>query len=76
MSRAVEKCDERVVKLLLENGAQLDFGDEKGQTLLLRAVETRNAAIVQHLLAKQVELDYRYEIVSERHPYLNESLLH
>ena len=75
MSRAAEKGYERVVTLLLENGAQPDFGDEKGQTPLSRAVEEENVAIVQLLLAKKVEIDFRYNIVSERHPYLNEPLL-
>jgi hypothetical protein len=37
LSRAAEKGDERVVKLLLENGAQPDFEDEEGQTQLSRA---------------------------------------
>ena len=75
MSRAVEKGDERVVKLLLENGAQPDFGDENGQTPLSRAVEKGSVAVVQLLLAKEVKIDFRYSIVSEYHLHLNESLL-
>jgi ankyrin repeat protein len=60
------------VKLLLENGAQPDFKDESGQTPLSRAVEGRNVAVVQLLLAKKVEINFKY-LVSERHPHLNES---
>jgi ankyrin repeat protein len=75
LSRAAEGGDERVVQLLLENGAQPDFGDEKGQTPLSRAVEEGSVAVVQLLLAKEVEVDFRYDLVSEHHPYLNESLL-
>ena len=75
MSRAAENGDERIVKLLLENGAQPDFGDEKGWTPLSRAVETGSAPVVQLLLAKEVEINFKYKFVSERNPYLNESLL-
>jgi ankyrin repeat protein len=68
--------DERVVKLLLENGALPNFKDEGGQTPLSRAVEEGNVAVVQVLLAnKEVKKDYKYKIVSEPHPYLNEYLL-
>jgi ankyrin repeat protein len=66
LSRAVEIGDERVVKLLLENGAQPDFGDEKGQTPLSRAVGKRSVAVIQLLLAKDVKMDFKYNIVSER----------
>ena len=65
MSRAAEKGDERVVKLLLENGAQPDFGDEKGQTPLSRAVEGGNVAVMQLLVAKEVKMDFKYNYVSE-----------
>jgi uncharacterized protein len=75
LSRAAEKGDERVVKLLLKNGAQPDFEDEKGQTPLSRAVEKGSVAVVQLLLAKEAKMDFRYKTVSGRHPYLNESLL-
>jgi ankyrin repeat protein len=75
LSRAAEKCDERIVKLLLENGARPDFGDEKGQAPLSRAVETGSAPIVQLLLAKEVKMDFIYDLVSERHPHLKESPL-
>ena len=75
MSRAAEKGNETVVKLLLENGAQPDFEDEKGQTPLSRAVEKGSVAVVQLLLAKEAKIDFRYKTVSGRHPYLNESLL-
>ena len=63
------------MKLLLENGAQPDFGDEEGQAPLSRAVEKGSVAIVQLLLAKQAKIDFKYNIVSEHHPYLNEPLL-
>ena len=64
------------MKLLLENGAVPDFEDEHGQTPLSRAVEGGSVAVVQLLLAnKEVKMDYKYNIVSEPHPCLNESLL-
>jgi ankyrin repeat protein len=75
LSRAAERGDERVVKLLLENGAQPDFEDQKGQTPLSRAVEKGSVAVIQLLLAKEGEIDFKYNIVSEGHPHLNESLL-
>ena len=75
MSRAVEKGDVGVVKLLLENGAQLDFEDANGQTPLSRAVDGRNIAVLQLLLAKEAKMDFKYNIVSGLHPYLNEYLL-
>jgi ankyrin repeat protein len=71
LSRAVEKGDERIVKLLLEHSAQLDFEDENGQTPLSRAVEEGSVAVVQLLLAKQVKMDYRYKIVREPQPYMS-----
>jgi ankyrin repeat protein len=75
LSRAAEKGHERVVKVLLENGARPDFEDEGGQTPLSRAVERGNVDVVQLLLAEQVTMDYRYNIVSEPHPYINKSPL-
>ena len=59
------------MKLLLENGAQPDFGDEEGQAPLSRAVEKGSVDVVQLLLAKEAKMDFKYNIVSERHPYLN-----
>ena len=64
MSRAAEKGDERVVKLLLENGAGPDFEDEGGQTPLSRAITGGSVAVIQLLLAKEVKMDYKYNIVS------------
>ena len=63
------------MKLLLEKGAQPDFGDENGQAPLSRAVEKGSVAVVQLLLAEEAKMDFKYQIVSERHPYLNEPLL-
>ena len=63
------------MKLLLENGAQSDFGDKGGQTPLSRAVEGRSVAVVQLLLAKEVKMDFKYSYVSEWNLYLSESLL-
>jgi ankyrin repeat protein len=65
LSRAVERGGERLVKLLLENGAQPEFEDEDGQTPLSRAVEEGNVYVLQLLLAKKVKVDFRYNIVSE-----------
>jgi ankyrin repeat protein len=64
LSRAAEKGNERFVKLLLENGAGPDFEDEHGQTPLSRAIEGGNVAVIQLLLAKEVKMDYKYNIVS------------
>ena len=69
--RAVDKGDERAVKLLVENGARPDVEDDDGQTPLSRAVEGGRVAVVQLLLAQEVELNCRYYIVSEDYPYLN-----
>jgi ankyrin repeat protein len=52
------------VKLLLENGAQPDFGDEEGQAPLSRAVEKGSIDVVQLLLAKEAKMDFKYNIVS------------
>jgi ankyrin repeat protein len=65
LSRAAEKGNEEVVKLLLEHGARSDIEVENGQTLLSRAVEEGSVPIVQLLLAKEVKTDYKYDIVSE-----------
>jgi ankyrin repeat protein len=76
LSRAVERGDERVVRLLLENDAEPNFEDEGGQTPLSRAIEGGSVAVVQLLLAnKEMKKDYKYSVVSKLHPYLNESLL-
>ena len=45
MSRAAEKGDERIVKLLLETGARPDFEDN-GYTPLSRAESAGKAAVV------------------------------
>ena len=52
------------MKLLLENGAGPDFEDEGGQTPLSRAVAGGSVAVVQLLLAEEVKMDYKYDIVS------------
>ena len=61
------------MKLLLENGAQPDFEDEDSQTPLSRAVEKGSVAVVQLLLSKEVEINFKYNNVIYRHPHLNES---
>jgi ankyrin repeat protein len=76
LSQAAGRGYERVVKLLLENGAEPNFEDVGGQTPLSRAVEGGSVAVVQLLLAnKEVKKDYQYNFVSESHPYLNQSSL-
>ena len=74
MSRAAEIGDKAVVELLLKNGAQPDFEDEKGCTPLSRAIEGdegdegdegEHAVVVQLLLAEGVKVNHRYELVSK-----------
>jgi ankyrin repeat protein len=64
LSRAAEKGDERIVKLLLENGAGPDFEDDDSETPLSRAVEGGSVAVVQLLLDEEVKMDYKYNTVS------------
>ena len=68
MSRAAENGDKAVVELLLKNGAQPDFEDEKGCTPLLRAIggqRGEHVVVVQLLLAQPVKVNYRCEFVSK-----------
>ena len=68
MSRAAENGDKAVVELLLKNGAQPDFEDEKGCTPLSRAIDGyrgEHVVVVQLLLAQRVKVNYRYELVSK-----------
>ena len=68
MSRAAENGDKAVVELLLKNGAQPDFEDEKGCTPLSQAIEGhtgKHMVVVQLLLAQRVKVNYRYELVSK-----------
>ena len=56
------------MELLLKNGAQPDFEDEKGWTPLSRAIEGgkgEHAVVVRLLLAEGVKVNYRYEHVSK-----------
>jgi len=78
LSRAAERGDIAVVELLLKNGAQPDFEDEKGCTPLSRAIEGEateqdevevreegegeRAVVVQLLLAQGAKVNYRYEL--------------
>ena len=59
--------DERVVDLLLEDGASPDLEDQYGWTPLARAVENGEVAILQLLLSRGAKKDYKYDIVSESH---------
>jgi hypothetical protein len=45
-----------------------------GWTPLSRAMKG-NVAVVELLLAKEVKMDFNYNIVRGHHPHLNESLL-
>jgi ankyrin repeat protein len=65
LSRAAEKGHERIVELLLQNGACPDFDDKNSQTPLTRAIETEHVAVVQLLLAQGAKTDYKYTSVSE-----------
>ena len=55
------------MELLLKNGAQPDFEDEKGCTPLLRAIDGQrgHVVVVQLLLAQRVKVNYRRELVSK-----------
>jgi ankyrin repeat protein len=64
LSRAAERGDEIVVKLLLENGSRPDFEDEGWQTPLSRVVERGSVTVVRLLLAKEAKMDYKYNNVS------------
>jgi ankyrin repeat protein len=72
LSRAAEKGDERIVKLLLEKGALPDFEDQYSWRPLSRAVEGGSIAVVKLLLAKEVKVDYKYTLI---YPYIRVSLL-
>ena len=68
MSRAAEYGDKAVVELLLKNGAQPDFEDEKGCTPLSRAINGHrgeHVVVVQLLLAQRVKVNYQYKLVSK-----------
>jgi ankyrin repeat protein len=65
LSRSAEKGHERIVALLLQNGAGPDFEDGSGQTPLSRAVEGGSVAVVRLLLDRGVKIDYQYIFVSE-----------
>src|SRR6516164_6668264 len=53
-----QRGHEAVVKMLLENGTQLESKDKKyGQTLLLWAAENGHEAVVKLLLEKGAELE-------------------
>ena len=68
MSRAAENGDKAVVELLLKNGAQPDFEDEKGCTPLSRAIDGHrgeHVVVVQLLLAQRVKVNYRCELVGK-----------
>jgi ankyrin repeat protein len=65
LSRAAEKGNKAVVKLLLKNGAQLDLEDENRCTALSRAIEGGHAVVVQLLLAQGVKVNYQYKVVSK-----------
>ena len=62
------------MKLLLENGAQPDFEDGNGQTPLSRALDAGNVSVMRLLIAKKAKINIKYNIVSEHHPHINESL--
>jgi ankyrin repeat protein len=68
LSRAAEDGDKAIVELLLKNGAQQDFEDERGCTPLSRAIDSRmgeHVVVVQLLLAQGVKVNYRCELVSK-----------
>lgn len=48
-----------VVKLLLEKGANVNYGDKEDWTALMIAIETRNKEIVKLLLLQNANVNYR-----------------
>ena len=60
MSRAAEKGDERIVKLLLEHGASPYFEDNPGQTPLSRARHGRKTAVLELLLENRARPDIEH----------------
>jgi ankyrin repeat protein len=54
-----------VMRLLLENGAQPDFGYETGSAPLPLAIKIGNVAIIELLLPRGGKVDYLYKVVSE-----------
>jgi Ankyrin repeats (3 copies) len=65
LSYAVEKGNEKAVKLLLDCNADPNSTCAGGWTPLTRAVERGSPAVIQLLLIKGVEVNCNYSIVSE-----------
>jgi ankyrin repeat protein len=64
LSYAVERGNIRLVELLVDCNADLNFECERGYTPFFRAIEGGSTAVVQIFLAKGVKIDYRYKVVS------------
>jgi hypothetical protein len=60
LSRAAERGHEAVVKLLLENGANIEIKEKGGGTPLTRAIENGSEAVIKLLLTKGVKVNYLY----------------
>lgn len=58
---AFEQNNPKIVTLLLENGAQIKFASNKGQTALLQATLTANIDYMEVLLKHQVDVNYSTE---------------
>ncbi|KAF3283657.1 hypothetical protein TWF970_000835 [Orbilia oligospora] len=59
--RTSTKGDDKIVELLLKNGAQPDLEDRHGRRPLWFAVEQGSAVMVQHLLAAGVKTKFLYK---------------
>jgi ankyrin repeat protein len=69
LSRAAEKGDERIVKLLLEHGASPYFEDSPGQTPVSRAKNARKTAVLELLLLEnRARPDIEHSAISAYFP--------
>ena len=58
---------EAVVKLLLEEGADVESKSNKGQTLLCRAARNRHETVVKLLLEKEIDVESK-DTIYDRMP--------
>ncbi|KAF0751735.1 hypothetical protein AaE_006279 [Aphanomyces astaci] len=59
LTAAAELGDAKIVRLLLENNAEVDHADKAGETPLMRATSGGHVAVVKSLLANEAQVDVR-----------------